>query len=337
MKTDNPSRGISTTIFGVVVLVLLIIAASGFYLYSSKSATTTTETSFLTSTSVLTSTEISTTTATVSGTAIASLRSDGFVNGNLTTFDYTQQYVCTPAITTFVNTTEAANATKVTTCLVGAGKSSALSGAFPVFVLVPAFAGLSNFGVTALGATSQGYPVFNGQPVVTQCGAGGSPSACPDHPTYLYSPDFTAVEQHLGIKAGVFGLPEGVLPTPSHDHVAGYNFPGGIPWYGVVVLVFDPNIFPNAITGQCAAVVNSNLTAPTGNCLNSFSALTAAMDTHTTATAAANSTQNDPIYDTFGGVSAQVLIPGVTIVSNSSPANSNLFLYFSVAPANPIP
>lgn len=59
------------------------------------------------------------------------------------------------------------------------------------------------------------------------------------------------------------------------------------------------------------------------------------MNTKTTATANANATQNDPIYDTFGGVPTQVLIPGVTIVSENSPANSNLFLFFSVNPQNP--
>jgi hypothetical protein len=266
---------------------------------------------------------------------VQELKSGGFVAGNLTTFDYTKNYVCTPAGTAFINDAQAQNASKITTCLVGAGNSTAISGAYPVFVLVPAFAGLSVFGVTQLGASSQGYPTFDHQVIPTQCGGGGSASACPDHPTYLYSPDFTLVEQHLGIKDGVFGLPEGVLPTPAHDHIAGFDTSTSIPWYVVAVLVFDPNIFPNAITGQCSQVVNSNLTDPTGNCLTSFTALENAMNTKTTATANANATQDDPIYDTFGGVSTQVSIPGVTIVSENSPANSNLFLFFSVNPQNP--
>jgi hypothetical protein len=101
------------------------------------------------------------------------------------------------------------------------------------------------------------------------------------------------------------------------------------------VLVFDPNVMPNAITGQCQQVVMSNLTQPTQNCLNSVSAIEAALSTRTTATAAANSTQNDPIYDTFGGVPTQVLIPGVTMVAADSPANSNLFLYFNAVAENP--
>ncbi|MDE1853832.1 MAG: hypothetical protein KGI38_08830 [Thaumarchaeota archaeon] len=315
---ESSRRGVSTAIFAAVTIILLIATAAGFYLYSTASATA----KPVTSTSVSTS-------------LIAQLKSGGFVEGNLTSFIYTQNYVCTPAGTSFVNNAEAQAAAKVTACIVGAGSRTAVSGAFPVFVLVPAFAGLSNFGVTQLGASSQGYPVFDGQTIATQCGGGGSASACPDHPTYLYSPDFTLVEQHLGIKTGVFGLPEGVLPTPAHDHVAGFDTNTSIPWYAVAVLVFDPNVFPNAVTGQCTKVVDSNLTNPTGNCLTSFAALASAMDTRTTATANANTTQSDPIYSTFGGVPTQVLIPGVTIVSENSATNTNLFIYFSVLPQNP--
>ena len=329
MKTANARSGVSSAIFGAVTLVLLIVAASGFYLYSTSSGSvkTTTTTSITTTTAVSTS---------VSTSLVPLVKSGGFVDGNVTSFNYSQDFTCAPSITALINTGEAQNASKVTPCVVGAGNSSAVSGAFPVFVLVPAFAGLSNFGVTQLGASPQGYPVFDNQTIVTQCGAGGSESACPFHPTYLYSPVFTLVEQHLGIKSGVFGLPEGVLPTPAHDHVAGFTTNSNIPWYAVAVLVFDPNIFPNAITGQCHQWVNSNLSDPTANCLNSFAALTAAMDTKTTATANANSTQNDPIYDTLGGVTTQVVIPGVTIISETSNANINLFLFFSITPQNPL-
>jgi hypothetical protein len=323
MKSEKARSGVSNAVFGAVTIVLLIVAGSGLYLYSTASGTTTNITQVRTTTAVSTS-------------LVEQLKSGGFVDGNLTTFGYTQNYVCTPAGTAFINNAEAQAAAKVTTCIVGAGNRTAVSGAFPVFVLIPAFAGLSVFGPTQLGASSQGYPIFNNQVIVTQCGAGGTAAACPDHPTYLYSPDFTLVEQHIGINNGVFGLPEGVLPTPSHDHIAGFDTNDSIPWYVVAVLVFDPNIFPNAITGQCAQVVNSNLTSATGNCLTSFTALSQAMNTKTTATANANSTQNDPIYDTFGGVGAQVLIPGVTIVSETSGANTNLFLYFNVTPENPL-
>lgn len=326
MKTYR-NAGVSTGLFAGVTIVLLLFATAGFYLYTSKSSYTNTYTT--TSTMTVTSTSLSTTT-------VKLLKSGGFVEGNITTFGYTKDFTCSPSVTVFVSNGEATNASKVTTCLVGAGNKSAVPGAFPVFVLVPAFAGLSIFGVQQLGATTQGYPVFNGQTIVTQCGAGGTMAACPDHPTYLYSPVFALVEQHLGIKAGVFGLPEGVLPTPAHDHVVGFTTEQSIPWYVVAVLVFDPNIMPDPITGQCAKVVNSNLTNPTGNCLTSFSALARAMNTKTTATANANLTQNNPIYDTLGGVSTQVLIPGVTIVSESSQANTNLFIFFNVTPENPL-
>jgi hypothetical protein len=332
MKIQHERTAISSTIFAVVTILLLIVAAAGFYLYSTKSATA--------STTTVTATTTATTTATMTTTAISSslvqqLKSGGFVDGNLTTFGYTSNYLCTPAITTLLNNAESQAASSVTTCIVGAGNRTAVSGAFPVFVLIPAYAGLSNFGVTQLGSSAQGYPIFNKQVIVTQCGGGGSASACPDHPTYLYSPDFTAVEEHLGIKTGVFGLPEGVLPTPAHDHIAGFDTNTSIPWYVVAVLVFDPNIFPNAITGQCSQMVDSNLTSATGNCLTSFNALSAAMNTKTTATSNANATQNDQIYDTFGGIPTQVFIPGVTIVSEQSGANTNLFLYFNVTPNNP--
>jgi hypothetical protein len=325
MKTQRTA--VSSTIFGVVTIVLIIVAAAGFYLYSTASGTTVTSTS----TEVSTQTQVSTSTQVSTAFLPASLASGGFLDGgNLTKLGYTSDYQCTPT-----EPGTPANATSYTTCFVGAGNSTAVSGARPVFVLVPAYAGLSIFGVPALGASSQGYPVFNGQVLFTQCGAGGTAAACPDHPTYLYSPDFTAVEQHLGLMSGYGGLPEGVLPTPAHTHLVGFTTSTSIPWYVVVVLVFDPNVMPNAATGQCTATVQSNLTSATGNCLTSFSALTAAMNTRTTATANANATQNDPIYDTFGGVSTQVLIPGVTIISENSPSNTNFFLFFSVAPSNP--
>jgi hypothetical protein len=310
-------------VFAAVTILLIIVAAVGFGLYATTSSKTTTATA--------TTTVVSTASAAMAAVS----QSGGLVNTNLTVFGYTGNYQCTPAATTLAPGAAATNATKVTACIVGAGSSSAVSGAFPVFVLVPAYAGLSIFGVQSLGASPQGYPIFNHQVVVTQCGAGGTGAACPDHPTYLYSPDFTLVEQHLGINNGVFGLPEGVLPTPAHDHVVGFTTSTSIPWYVVVVLVFDPNIMPNAVTGQCTQIVNSNLTSATGNCLNSFTALASAMSTRTTANANANSTQSDPIFDTFGGPTTQVLIPGVTTISETTPTNTNLFLLFSVASGNP--
>jgi hypothetical protein len=256
--------------------------------------------------------------------------SAGFFDSQLVSFGYTAKFVCTPA-----EPTTPANATKYTSCEVGAGDASAVGGAAPVFILVPAYAGLSIFGVGALGATTQGYPVFNHQLVFTQCGAGGTISACFDHPTYIYSSVFTAVEQGLGISTGYGGLPEGVLPTPAHDHIVDYEGGPSIPWYVITVLVFDPNIMPDGSTGHCTQAVSSNLTNPIQNCLTSFAALASALGTRTTADAAANSTQANPIYSTLGGPDTQVVIPGVTVVSDSSPTNTNLFLYFSAAASDP--
>jgi len=75
-----------------------------------------------------------------------------------------------------------------------------------------------------------------------------------------------------------------------------YKTVQSIPWYTVVVLAFDPDAMPNAVTGQCTQVVKSDLLNPTGNCLNSIAAISAAAGTKTAATANANSTQSDPIY-----------------------------------------
>lgn len=186
-----------------------------------------------------------------------------------------------------------------------------------------------------MGATPQGYPVFNKQPVFTQCGAGGTISTCSDRPSLLYSPVFTSVEQHIGITTGYGGLPEGVLPLPALDHVLDYVGGASIPWDVIVVLVFDPNIMPNGETGACTQAVPSDLSNPTGNCLTNFNALMAALTTQTTASANASSTQSNPIYSTLGGVKTQIVIPGVTSISDTSPANSNLFLYFNVVSENP--
>jgi hypothetical protein len=307
-----------------VVAVIVIVAGAGAYIYFTNYSGT--SPSYRTGTTV------------ASNIVLTGQISGGFYKGQVVSFAYSQNYQCLPALSKFVNNqTEASAAAAKTSCEVAGGNSTALPNAAPVFILVPAYAGLSIFGVPALGATSQGYPVFNNNVVFTQCGAGGSTSACSDHPTLLYSPFFTLVEQHLGISTGYGGLPEGVLPTPAHSHVVDYTGGASIPWYVVTVLVFDPNVMPDGQTGQCHQWVTSNLTSPTGNCLTSFTALENALTSKTTATANANSTQNDAIYDTFGGIGTQVLIPGVTAVTENSATNTNLFLWFAVNSNNPYP
>ncbi|PSO05146.1 hypothetical protein B9Q12_01090 [Candidatus Marsarchaeota G2 archaeon ECH_B_SAG-G06] len=339
----NAKKGVSNTVFVAVAAVLVITTAIGFGLYATKSASTTTVpttvlstvTQFSTVTQYSTVTQFSTVTKTITPPS-----SGSFYNGQVITFYYTSQFMCTPALTTFFpNETQANNLTMG--CEVGAAQMSAFpSDAEPVYVLVPAFAGLSIFGVTQLGATPQGFPVFeyNGQniTILTDCGASGTPAGCPDHPLYLYSPAFTAVEEHLGIKNGVFGLPEGVLPTPAHSHLVTFATNQSIPWYLVIVLVFDPNIFPNPVTGQCTQIVPSNLSNPTANCLNSYSALEAAFATHDSAVSTANT--NNPIWQTLGGPTLQVVVPGITSVSQlSSASNSNMLLYFSDPAVYPYP
>ena len=326
MENIQRRTAISTMVLAVAIVVIIAVAAAGAYFFvlaPGMNATTTTSSTSSGNTVALS--------MILNGTTSA-----GFYKNQLVSFKYTQNFVCTPALAKFAsNQTEANLAAAKTSCEVGGGDSTAVPNSFPVFILVPAFAGLSIFGVPALGATSQGYPTFNNQLVFTQCGAGGTISACSDHPTLIYSPYFTAVENHIGIKTGYGGLPEGVLPVPAHDHVVDYSGGPSIPWDVITVLVFDPNVMPDGATGQCHKWVTSDLSNPTGNCLTSFDALTKAMTQQTSATANANSTQSNPIYTTLGGVKTQIVIPGVTIVSETSPTNTNLFLYFSVASSNP--
>jgi hypothetical protein len=327
MEEITKNRPAISRMVAAVAVIIVIVAGAGAYVYftyysAGGSSTTTVRTGTTIPSSVI-----------LTGTISA-----GFYKGQIVEFTYSQQFQCLPALSKFAtNQTEATAAAAKTACEVGGGDSTALPNAAPVFILVPAYAGLSIFGVTALGATSQGYPTFNSNAIFTQCGAGGTTSACSDHPTLIYSPLFTAVEQHIGIKTGYGGLPEGVLPTPAHDHIVNVVGGNSIPWDVIAVLVFDPNIMPDGQTGQCHQWVNSNLTSATGNCLTSFSALSNALTTKTTATANANATSNDPIYDTLGGVHTQVAIPGVTVVSDNSATNSNLFLWFAASSTNPFP
>jgi hypothetical protein len=320
-EISRRKSAISNTILAAAVIIVIAVA-SGAYIYLTYYSST--------AASVRTGTSVDTKIILTGST------SAGFFKNQLVGFGYTQDYTCTPALAKFAtNQTEATRAAAKTACEVGGGDNTAVPNAAPVFILIPAYAGLSVFGVPALGATNQGYPVFKNNVIFTQCGAGGSTSGCADHPTLVYSPIFTLVEQHLGIKSGYGGLPEGVLPVPAHDHVVNYEGGNSIPWDVIAVLVFDPNVMPDGQTGQCHQWVTSDLSNPTANCLTSFDTLSKALTTTTTATANANATQNNPIYDTLGGVKTQILIPGVQSVGDNSPANLNLFLYFNVQSKNP--
>lgn len=259
--------------------------------------------------------------------------SGGFLNGHVVTFVYTQNYTCKPDLDDFsaFALSEQNSAKAFTSCGVGGFNGNP---ALPnLYVLVPAFAGLSVFGVPQLGASSQGFPTFSNQTILTNCGAGGTMAACGDHPTYLFSPAFTVVEKYLNITNGVFGLPEGVLPTPAHTHLINQSDTGA--WNNVAVLVFDPNIFPNPVTGQCTQWVASDQANPTANCLNTYAALQDALTTNSSAVQTAN--QNNPIYNAIGMPSTQVVAPGDLTVPSLANPNTNLVLYFNVYNYNPYP
>lgn len=274
----------------------------------------------------------------------AVLEEGGFTLGQVVTFVYngSNTYLCTPAMSVmFPGNSTAASAAGTTPCEVGNASQNAVS-QVPEWVLVPAYAGLSIFGVPALGASSSGFPTMNGTTVLTDCGAGGSAAACVDHPSYLYSPLFTAVEATIGAASGYGGLPPGVLPTPAHDHVINTSatFPN-VQWGTIAVLVLDPNILPDRATGACSATVHSNLSSPTGNCLTSLAALDRATSTCSSSVVGFNGATRNPIWKELNNLTGttvcdQVVVPGdVSITQVNDDLNSNLYIPFLVKPGAP--
>jgi len=256
--------------------------------------------------------------------------SGGFLNGAIGTAHYFKNFDCDPSAARLLGVSHSTSQF-VSGCEVGAGGDYP-NGAAPLWILVPAFAGLSVFGVKSLGSTSNGFPTFQGKVFRTDCGAGTTATACPDHPSYTYSPAFTAVEQFLGINSGTLGLAEGVLPTPAHTHII--NTATKSAWFIVTVLVFDPNIMPNPATGRCHTLVSSSLENPTANCLTSLSSLKDALTTQSSK-AVSNANTNNPIWLALGKPTTQVVIPGDSTVSSISNANTNIVLFFTVTPNNP--
>jgi hypothetical protein len=272
------------------------------------------------------------------------LNEGGFTRGQVVTFTYngTHTFLCTPGMNVmFPGNATAARAAQVTACEVGNASQSAVI-QVPEWVLVPAFAGLSVFGVPALGASADGFPEMNGTVLLTDCGAGGSHAACVDHPTYLYSPFFSAVENEIGASSGYGGLPLGVLPTPAHDHLIDTPAPyPNVQWGTIAVLVLDPNILPNRANGTCTQSVRSNLSDPTGNCLTSLTALDRATQTCSSSVVGFNSAVSNPIWKTLNGltnstVCAQAVVPGdVTVAQINTDLNGNLYIPFLVRPGAP--
>jgi len=321
--------GVSTAAFGGTVIILLIVAGVGYGLYATKTpqTITSTSTSTLVSTSTITTTATSTSPPQVGFTG-------GFLDGKIISFVFYRAPTCAPGITSLFTDTTSAQAAAKTNCEVGA-QGTIPPGSVPVWGMVPVFAGLSAFGVPQFGATPDGYPVYNNQTILTDCTGAGA-RQCPNHPPLMYSPAFTAVEQSMGINSGVMGLPEGVMPFPAHTHIVSTDDgQKDVPWDVIAVMVFDPNIFPNPVTGRCTQVVPSSLPNATSNCLTSLTALKAALTTTNAAIAQANS--KNPIWAALGKPLTQVLIPGVTDPSQITNSNTNINVPFAVVDQSPYP
>src|SRR5712692_647874 len=308
------SSGISKRIFAATTIVLIVVAGIGYGLYVNAINKPAPKTRIG-----------------VTG---------GFFNGQVVTFQFFEPFSCTPSPSSLLpNDANAKAAENKTQCEAGAAGTFP-SNVEPVWGMAPAFAGLSVFGITDFGATPDGFPTYNGTTVFTDCTGMGSTHKCPDHPPLFYSPVIVAVEQNnLSITNGVMGLPEGVMPFPAHTHVIDTDAGGqDIPWNAIAVFVFDPNIFPNPATGKCTQVAPSNLTAPTGNCLVSITALQAAMGKANSGIASAN--KSNPIWFGVGKPPFQVVIAsasGPESPSQYRTATTNVDVPFSVTSGNPYP
>jgi hypothetical protein len=307
--TSAATSGVSKKVFAATTIALIIVAAIGYGLYYT-----------------------SVTKATPSRIGVTG----GFYSGRVVTFQFFQQFSCAPSLTQlFPNDGNATAASAVTQC--EAGKAGTFpSGVEPVWGMSPAFAGLSIFGITTFGATSDGYPTYNGTAVLTDCTGMGSVHQCPDHPPKFYSPAIIAVEEYLNMTSGVMGLPLGVMPFPAHTHIIDTEAGNAdIPWNAIAVFVFDPNIFPNPVTGTCSKIVPSSLSNATSNCLTSIAALQAAMSTINSDMPSAN--KGNPIWLGLGQPKTQVVIAGANSASDYRNANSNIDVPFQVTEGNPFP
>lgn len=338
MNIVEKRTGVSSTVYATTVVILLIIAGIGYGLYTTQTprtiTSTVTSTTAVTSSSILTSTITSTETTPTTLARIGVV--GGFLDGKIVAFEFYTPFECKPSLTElFQNSEEAQAAAAVTSCEVGA-PGTFPPNAIPVWGLVPAFAGLSIFGVTAFGSTPEGYPSYDGRTLLTNCTGNGHMPPCPDHPPLFYSPVNSIVERSMNITNGVMDLPQGVMPFPAHNHIvdtaAGQQ---DIPWNAIAVFVFDPNIFPNPVTGRCEQIVPSSLQNATENCLTSIAALQHAMATTNDAIADANA--KNPIWLAIGQPLTQVVIAGASDPSQYRNANSNIDVPFAVKEYNPYP
>ena len=242
-----------------------------------------------------------------------------FYNGSVITYNYTGSYSCYPPLGSIIQ-----NATSNETdypCYAGIASNS--SQALPDWILVPAYAGMSIFGANS----TNGMPVFRNSTVYVNCGAGNSPSMCPSDPKFVYSPDFAKIENLTGGHS-FDGLPNGVMTLPAHSHLVNNTFHNDpIPWYVVIVYVFDPNIMPNATNGKCTQVVPSNRSNPEGDCLTSLKAIKRAMQANDNATSNANIC--NPVWDAMGKPTTEVYIPNDTLQSEVGNPNTNIIVPFA--------
>lgn len=267
--------------------------------------------------------------------APASNQSAAFLDGNIVSITYTKNYVCTPSLfTIYGNISYIEN---ITEC--GVVHPTSVIGTLPIWAITPSFAGYSIYGYTEYGSTPSGYAVYLDNSVQTDCGAGNTSSACPLTPPYRFDPLNFKVEYSLGIYNGTHGLPQGLLPMPAHSYVLLNDYGGQpIPVYTVFVRVFDPNIFPNATTGQCKQVAPSNLSNATGNCLTSFDALRRAAQTKNSYIPEINSA--NPLWYIESNSTSQIVIvsPGqqnnITGISNLLYPNTNIYLFIKTNRTN---
>jgi hypothetical protein len=248
-----------------------------------------------------------------------------FQNGSIVNYTYAN-VTCSPGAYA-TSSPEVKNASVFTPCDVGGGPFSAnTAGAIPVWALTPGFAGPAAYGlfagVSALGlptypTSPNGYPIYNGTVIPTQCGIGNSSSACLGKPDYFYSSLYSVLERSIGVTKGVAGLPEGVLSNAARDFIVSPLKNGTYTKSDIIrILVFDPDIFPNATTGKCKAIAPSQLANATGNCLTSVTALAAAVNTTDTAISAINA--NNLLWKAAGRPLKQAVIPILTPVSANS-------------------
>lgn len=255
-----------------------------------------------------------------------------FTGGAVVTLNFTGAESCAPSLLSLYPSATAAAG--VTGCEVDSANQNQVPDQVPQWILVPAFAGMSVFGLSSLGASSGGFGVYSGSAVLTDCPSGAHASGCADTPGLLYSPTFVSVERDDNLSSGVGGEPTGVLPAPAFDTLL--NTSGSFPnveWGSIYVFVFDPNIFPDRANATCTKVVATSLANPTGNCLSSMAALQRALATNSSGVLLANG--NSPLWRASGSSELQAVLVGGAAASQSQLLNSNVYVPYSVAVGAP--